>query len=46
MQNQYTGLANYDNEWFYVVEGVLASDYTGNVEYDGAVFYVQNGMLK
>ena len=45
-QIQYTGLAFYDGEWFYVVDGKLAADYTGNVEYDGTVFYVENGMVK
>ena len=39
-------IAMYDNTWFYIVNGVLASDYTGNVIYDGAVFYVENGMLR
>ena len=45
VQNQYTGLAQYDGAWFYIVEGKLAEDFVGDVEYDGAMFHVDHGML-
>lgn len=39
----YTGLAEYDGEWFYVKDGELQVEFTGDVEYDGSLFYVLNG---
>lgn len=46
VQNQYTGVAQYDGAFFYVVNGVLDSGYNGTVTYDGATFKVVNGMLQ
>ena len=41
----YTGLALYDNAWFYVDNGKLDIGFTGDVEYDGAMFHVDHGMM-
>ncbi|MCD8395632.1 MAG: hypothetical protein LUD12_00335 [Lachnospiraceae bacterium] len=40
-----TQVVMYDGEFFYVVNGVLASDYNGTIEYDGATFLVVAGQL-
>ena len=46
MAKEHTGLAMYDNEWFYVVNGKIAVDYNGTVEYNGGTFKVVGGMVK
>lgn len=45
VQNQYTGLAQYDGAWFYVSKGKLDNTYVGNVTYDGATFHVDKGVI-
>ncbi len=45
VQNQYTGLAQYDGAWFYVEQGRLAQEYLTMVEYDGAMFCSEYGMI-
>ena len=42
---EYTGVAMYDNAFFYVIDGKVAQDYNGTVEYNGATFRVENGQL-
>ena len=42
---EYTGVAMYDNAFFYIVDGKLAKDFNGTVEYDGATFRIENGQL-
>ena len=39
----YTGLAQYDDHWFYVINGRLATKFSGIVEYDGKKFEVSFG---
>ncbi len=41
----YTGLAMYNSEWFYVENGRLDTDYNGLVAYNGGLFYVAAGRI-
>jgi glucan-binding YG repeat protein len=41
----YTGVAEYDGEFFVIDNGLLDADYNGTIEYDGATFDVVNGQL-
>lgn len=42
---KHTGLVMYDEEWFYVEDGVLDTGRNGLVEYNGGLFYVAAGRL-
>ena len=42
---KHTGLVMYDNEWFYVENGVLDTGLNALVEYDGGLFYVAAGRI-
>jgi hypothetical protein len=44
VQKGYTGLVEYDGEWFYVEKGMLVP-INGIVEYDGHFFKVENGQM-
>ena len=41
----YSGVAEYDGEFFVLKNGVLDSDYNGTIVYDGKTFNVVNGQL-
>ncbi len=41
----YSGVAEYDGEFFLLKNGVLDSDYNGTITYDGKTFNVVNGQL-
>ncbi len=41
----YTGLALYDGEFFYVENGVLAINYNGLLDYDGSKFLIAAGRI-
>lgn len=41
----YTGVAEYDGEFFVIDNGMLDADYNGTIEYDGAEFKVVDGQL-
>ena len=45
VQTQYTGLALYDGEWFYINKGKLDTKLAAYVEYDGGLFYVAAGRI-
>ena len=42
---KHTGLVEYDDEWFYVENGVLDTGLNALVEYDGGLFYVAAGRI-
>ena len=42
---QYSGLAEYDGEWFSLIDGKLDTSYSGLVAYDGSRFMVAKGRL-
>ena len=42
---KHTGLVMYDDEWFYVEDGVLDTGLNALVEYNGGLFYVAAGRL-
>ena len=41
----YSGLAMYDNEWFYVENGRLDTDFSGLIPYNGSLFYIAAGRI-
>jgi hypothetical protein len=41
----YTGVAEYDGEFFVIDNGLLDADYNGTIEYDGKEFKVVDGQL-
>ena len=44
-QLQYTGLVQYDGQWFYVNQGQLDTLKSGYIEYDGSLFYISAGRI-
>ena len=45
VQTQYTGPAECDEEWFWIVNGILDTTKTGLVEYDGGRFMIAAGRI-
>lgn len=45
VQNQYSGVAQYDGAFFVVKNGKLDTSYNGTIKYDGKTFKVVNGQL-
>ena len=45
VQAQYSGLAEYSGEWFYLSDGVLDTTRTGIVMYDGGRFMIALGRI-
>lgn len=45
VQQQYSGLAEYDGAWFLLKDGILQEDFTGLQLYDGAFFMLAEGRI-
>ncbi|MCR5128920.1 MAG: hypothetical protein K6B69_12560 [Lachnospiraceae bacterium] len=46
VQDQYTGLAQYDGAWFMVTKGVMDATVKGFISYDTGLFYVGAGQVQ
>ena len=45
VQEQHTGLAEYDGQWFYVEKGMLDTAMNGCIEYGGELFMLAEGRI-
>ena len=39
-------IAQFQNEWYYVVDGVVAWDYTGDFTVNNKIYFIENGYVK